>query len=76
MDRLEQIFEATYENATVNSFDLKLMAYKVKKFSAMMNAYNAPVAPASEGKHWLRSGQARNSMNFKVLTTASNAKRC
>ncbi len=38
MDRLEQIFEAICENATFNSFDLKLMAYKVKKLSTMMYA--------------------------------------
>ncbi len=50
MEALERRFEEKYQNATVDSFDLKLMAHKVKKLTAMMYADNDPVAPASEGR--------------------------
>jgi pimeloyl-ACP methyl ester carboxylesterase len=50
MEALEQMFEAKYDQAKVDSFDLKLMAHKVPQPTAMLYADNDPIAPASEGQ--------------------------
>jgi pimeloyl-ACP methyl ester carboxylesterase len=50
MEALERRFEEKYQNATVDSFDLKLMAHKVNQLTALMYADNDPIAPATEGR--------------------------